>query len=112
MKSLQKISFANNPWEKDSDLEECGAALLHGLTENTSITFMDRLCAFPQFELLWHHLVMNFIRHKLFMFLPKSGEKRPIPTGLWPHILAGTELADAVYFLLQNCPIILSYCNN
>ena len=108
MKSLQKISFAYNPWEKDSDLEECGAALLHGLTENTSITFVNRLCAFPQYELLWHLLGVNFIRQKLLRFLPQSGEKSPIPMGLWPRILANTQLADAVYFVLQNCPAIFS----
>ena len=110
MKSLQSISFAYNAWEWNADLEKCGAALLQGLTENTSVTFVDGLCSFPQQEVLWNLLVANFIRQKLLMFLPKRGEEQHVPAGLWPLILADTELADAVYFLLRNCPAIFSYC--
>ena len=101
MQSLQMISFANNPWEY-SNLEECGAALSHGLIENPSITFVDRLYPFPQEELLWDHLMVNYIRQKILI--------QPVPAGLWPFILADSELANTVYFLLRNCPAILSFC--
>lgn len=134
--SLQTIYFRRNNWRRDPtepkvDYEECCNALVHAMTANYSLENMDDLDMlwvkkmelqafrnFPQASILIHYTTLNRAGRRILA--SSSG----MPLGLWPLFLERAmkiltyekckykhlafELqANAVFFFLQHCPIIL-----
>jgi hypothetical protein len=127
IQSLKNILIGGNPWLSSAQVEECAVALVQGVMQNYSLEYLDsHLCgnsscdldSFPQAFLLMHFLDINRAGRRI---LAVSTE---IWLGLWPLILERTSLlfadcynnslagqrrtrqANAVYFLLRNCPIL------
>lgn len=126
MKTLKRVSLRPNSWDDFSkqSAQECGAALLEGVRKNTSIEYLDSLLGVPQAPLLRYYADLNWAGRRILT------TSHPVPLGLWSLILeraAGTmsnmmSKSDppppgqasssisgnysAIYFLLQNSPII------
>lgn len=121
IRTLQSVNFKPTDPFKLSDMvrRKIQAALGKGIKTNTSLHTIRGL---PE---ITHNLHLQY-----YLFMNRAGRRllnssQPIPNGWWPRILwrAGDrfhEVArrgsmffrspwyDAVYFLLRNCPEILS----
>ena len=123
IKSLKKLDLSDNLWENYNDsserqarYSECIAALVRGMLENDSLE---------------HFYMQNQSLHLKYLTYCNRIRRRVLPrglsikVGLWPWILQQvgsppwdplwgeeekfrTYRATALYFVLQNCPILSS----